>query len=88
MHWIWKNLIICSSLSIGVFAFLFYSETGMPPFVLANWKGMLLAIILVNIGGEVISPLFFRLASSSISLLLNSFSCIRFIAREVSSLFL
>ncbi len=51
MHWIWKNLIICSILAIGVFAFLFYSETGNTPFLWTNWTAMLLAIVMINIGG-------------------------------------
>ncbi len=54
MHWIWKNLIICSSLGIGVFAFLFYSETGQAPFVMENLSAMLIAVLLLNMGGAIL----------------------------------
>jgi len=55
MHWIWRNIIICTLLSIGVFYFIFYSETGLWPIINVLWLEILIAIILTNTGGVLLS---------------------------------
>ncbi len=50
MHWIWRNLIISTLLSIGLFFFLYYSETSLWPGK-ELWLELLIVIFLVNVGG-------------------------------------
>lgn len=54
MHWILRNIIICSLLAIGGFIFLFYSETGSWPFFKDYWMAYIVAIVIVNIGGGLL----------------------------------
>jgi sensor histidine kinase YesM len=51
MNWIIRNLLICTLLAFGVYAFIFFSETGEWPVLKKEWEGYLLAIFLVNLGG-------------------------------------
>ncbi|OQX75159.1 MAG: hypothetical protein B6D61_11005 [Bacteroidetes bacterium 4484_249] len=51
MHWIWRNFIISTLLSIGVFYFIYHSETGLWPVIENLWLELLIVIILANIGG-------------------------------------
>jgi hypothetical protein len=60
MHWIFRNIIICTLLAIGGFVFLFYSETGSWPVLNNHWLEYLLAIIIVNGGGA----LFYKVSRS------------------------
>lgn len=51
MHWILRNIIICTLLAIGGFVFLFYSETGSWPILRDFWIEYVMAILVVNTGG-------------------------------------
>lgn len=51
MNWLLRNLIIVSLLTIVVFLFVFFSETGEFPLLKNHWEGLLLAIFLANLGG-------------------------------------
>lgn len=51
MNWIFRNLIIVSFLTLGVYYFIFYSETGELPIVTENWQQIVFALLLGNFGG-------------------------------------
>ena len=51
MNWLLRNLIISSLLAIGIFLFIFFSETGELPQINQHWEGLLFAIFLGNLGG-------------------------------------
>ncbi len=51
MHWILRNILIYTVLSIGGFVFLFYSETGLWPVIKDYWLEYILAILIINAGG-------------------------------------
>ena len=54
MNWIFRNLIITSLLTFGIFYFIFYSETGELPVLKENWGGLALALVFGNIGGAAL----------------------------------
>ncbi|MCB2219225.1 MAG: histidine kinase [Bacteroidetes bacterium] len=51
MHWIWRSILISSTISAGIFLFVFYSETGALPLMDENWVGLSLALLLGNLVG-------------------------------------
>lgn len=51
MHWILRNIIICSLLAVGGIIFIYYSETSTWPLFSEYWLVYLIAIITVNTGG-------------------------------------
>ncbi len=51
MHWIWRNIIICTLIAIGIFLFIFNSETGTYPTLTSNWPDILLSVVLINLFG-------------------------------------
>lgn len=54
MHWILRNIIICTLLAIGGFIFIFYSETGSWPVLNIFWLEYIIAIFIVNLGGVLL----------------------------------
>ena len=50
MKWLIRSILISSLLAVGVFSFIFFSETGELPKVNDHWQGYILAIILANSG--------------------------------------
>jgi hypothetical protein len=51
MHWIWRSILISSTVSAGVFLFIYYSETGTLPLLDENWAGLSFALLLGNLVG-------------------------------------
>ncbi len=49
MSRIWRNIIISSLLAVSVYLFIFYSETTILPELRNQWKGILVATVLVNL---------------------------------------
>ena len=54
------NIIICSLLALGIYMFIYYSETSSLPNIAEQWVGMVVAISLINIAGFVLSILNLR----------------------------
>ena len=54
MHWILRNIIICTLLAIGGFIFIFYSETGSWPVLNNFWLEYIIATLIVNLGGVLL----------------------------------
>ena len=50
MKWPIRSVLISSLLAVGVFSFIFFSETGELPSFGEQWQGFILAIFLANIG--------------------------------------
>lgn len=51
MQWIWRNIIISTIIAVGIFLFIFNSETGNYPSVSKNWLDIIMAILMVNVFG-------------------------------------
>lgn len=85
MHWIFRNIIICSLLAIGGFVFLFYSETGLWPVFKDYWFAYIIAILMVNVGGAL-----FYFTSKSLNKILpwNKTRSFRFLAEVFSGFFI
>lgn len=84
MHWIWRNIIISTLLSIGVFYFIFYSETGLWPVFKDLWLEFLIVVILVNIGGAF---LFFINLKFNKFIPWNKNMTLRFFAETITGIF-
>lgn len=54
MHWVFRNMIICTLLTLGVFTFIFYSETSTWPDIQFHWLDYLVVMILGNAGGAAV----------------------------------
>ena len=54
MHWVFRNMIICTLLALGVFTFIFYSETNTWPLLDAHWMDYLIVLVLGNAGGGAV----------------------------------
>lgn len=50
MKWLLRSVLISSLLAVGVYSFIFFSETAELPSYSNQWQGYILAIILANIG--------------------------------------
>jgi sensor histidine kinase YesM len=83
MHWIWRNFIISTLLAIGVFYFIYYSETSLWPIVKDLWLEFLIVIFLVNIGGAF---LFFSNLKLNKIIPWNKNMTIRFLAETISGI--
>lgn len=83
MNWILRNLVITSLLTLGIFYFIFYSETGELPVFSENWEGLILAIILGNFGGATMYYINQRLNNS---FSWNEKRALRFAAEMVSGI--
>lgn len=77
MNWILRNLVFSSLLAIGIFSFIFFSETGSLPDYKVHWESLLVAIFLANIGG---AGLYFINKQFNLSLPWNRKRGLRFIA--------
>jgi two-component system LytT family sensor kinase len=50
MKWLLRSVLISSLLAVGVYSFIFFSETAKLPSYSNQWQGYLLSIFLANIG--------------------------------------
>ena len=65
MSWIWRNSIISTPVSVAVYLFIYFSETGLFPDLNTQWQGIILAVALTNLWGGclyLLNPHFNRLA--------------------------
>ncbi len=83
MHWIWRNILISTLLSIGVFYFIYYSETGLWPVIMDLWLEFLIVIFLVNIGGAF---LFFTNLKFNKFIPWNKNITLRFLAETITGI--
>ncbi|RLD37877.1 MAG: hypothetical protein DRI89_14840 [Bacteroidetes bacterium] len=85
MHWIWRNFIISTLLSVGVFYFIFYSETGLWPAFKDSWLEFLIVIILVNTGGVLL-----YLSNLKLNTFIpwNRSVTVRFLAETITGIFI
>jgi two-component system, LytTR family, sensor kinase len=57
MHWLWRNIITNTLIALGLFCFIFFTETNTWPSIASYWRDMLAVEILFLIGGLAILKL-------------------------------
>lgn len=52
MHWIWRNIIICTLTGLGIIVFIYYSETGTTPDLKTHFQPIIAALLLFSLVGS------------------------------------